>query len=230
MTTQEEQEEQIAATDRLTPGMRPTVRNTGLYSDYAPLQRLGVYLQNYLAVMANMAYTGEKDEDLDITYGLEKLEDFSPVLLAAMALDTEALQAGYDLYADPDLSERDADAVMRAITALYGEGEYNIPIDPDKTYTEQELENIAAINSLDALFVEFLPQAKPLGLIRIADRCFDDLVVSEDHIAVDLCEVGVRRVFVGDEGREFAAGRAVVEFRGSGLKVLPHIDERIATT
>jgi len=147
MTGQDEPE--VDQYDRYTSelGGRPTVRNTGIYSDYSALQRLGVYMQNYIGVMATLAFAGEHDEALDMTYNVEELEDYSAILLAAMAYDTEALQAGYDLFNDPQMTVNEQDALEVAMRAMYGdEGTFTIPIDPNKTYTEEELEDIAEIN------------------------------------------------------------------------------------
>ena len=82
-------------------------------------------------------------------------------------------------------------------------------------------EDVAAGDALLAISLEGLPEAQGIGLVGGGDGLCRDLFVPEDHVAVDLRQVGRIRVLVGDEGREAAGGRLVVEFCGGALDVLP---------
>ena len=90
-------------------------------------------------------------------------------------------------------------------------------------------EDVAAGRVLQALPVELAPESERGGLVRIPDRRLDHVLVPEDHVAVDLRELGRRRVFVGDEGRELAGGGRVVVPGRRLLHVAPGIESPLSS-
>ncbi len=88
----------------------------------------------------------------------------------------------------------------------------------------RDREDVAAGEPIQALALERRPQPLRRRLLHVARRQRRDDGVPEDDVPVKVVAAGLAAPLVGDEGRERAGGRAVVELLGRRLRVLP--DER----
>jgi len=114
--------------DRRIPGAsRPTARNTGLYSEYVPLQRLSMYVNNYLAVVRMISAHGQRDEEANVTYGVDQMEDEMAVLLAAMAHDTEAYEAAVEIFNSDEIDNATKYNLGETMQMVYGDGSFTLP-------------------------------------------------------------------------------------------------------
>jgi len=116
---------------------RPTARNTGLYSQYVPLQRFSMYVNNYLAVVRTMSAQGNNDVNPTTgePFSIDKMEDEMAVLLAAMAHDTEAFLAAAELFNSDEISNKNKADLYDMVTAVYGEGSFTL--DEENVYSDE---------------------------------------------------------------------------------------------
>jgi hypothetical protein len=114
--------------DRRIPGAsRPTARNTELYSEYVPLQRLSMYVNNYLAVVRMISAHGQRDEEENVEYGVDHMEDEMAILLAAMAHDTEAYEAAIEIFNSDEIDNATKYDLGEMMNAVYGGGSFTLP-------------------------------------------------------------------------------------------------------